>query len=100
MTDVEAQVRWLVAWAPGQGALGEWSLLYNLEIALLTLACAAPLEDGRWTRLAFDIECRLGELEAEDPTLAVRGVWLDLGVPGAAAPRVIVREVIRMVRVA
>ena len=73
MTDGEAQVRWLVEWARAQGTLGEWSLLYNAELLLLELACAAPLEDTRWSRLAFDVECRLGELEAEDPTLPQRG---------------------------
>ena len=66
MNDVEARTRWLIRQARQLNPAEEWSVLYDLEIALLTLACAAPLEDGRWTRLAFDVECRLGELEADE----------------------------------
>ena len=69
MTDVEAWARWLIRRARQLNPAEEWSVLYDLEIALLRLACAAPLEDGRWTRLAFDIECRLGELEADERAL-------------------------------
>ena len=82
MTDGEAQVRWLVEWARAQGTLGEWSLLYNAELLLLELACAAPLEDTRWSRLAFDVECRLGELDAADATLAEHGLVLNLDAAG------------------
>lgn len=65
--DLEARARWLIRQARRLGSNEEWSLLYELEIALLTLARQAPLEDGRWSRLAFDVECRLGELEAIAP---------------------------------
>lgn len=78
MNDVEARARWLIGQARRLGPAEEWAVLFNFEVTLLQLALEAPLEDSRWSGLAFDVECRLGELEAPDPTLAERGFVLDV----------------------